>query len=222
MGISLPRLSNSQFPSCQDTGKSTVSNSLCGALCTPAGYGRTTEGINIFRLYTKAQVKDGVAEDRDATDEQPADDGSDRKRPASNMEGLSNAKRYRYAECVHEEIKEKNRRHQGLGGGPTVYDVLVKELPITMRDDCRLVLVEAPGLNTSSEESRAYFADNWDEFDAVIVVVDAQEKADHRDQIENLVLIRSHLEKKDIPCFILCNKVRLPRCVSVLKLVAPF
>jgi len=55
----------------------------------------------------------------------------------------------------------------------STFDVPVK-LPITMRDDCQLVIVEAPGLNISSKDngdSRAYFRDNWDSFDACFLVM---------------------------------------------------
>lgn len=144
-----------------------------------------------------------------ASSEKLIGESCDRKRPAAQLPG-SATKRFRSAECIFREIKDKNRRCAGMGGGINTFDVLVKELPITMRDDCQLVLIEAPGLNSSNhgnEESRSYFSNNWDSLDAAIVVVDAQEKADHKDQIEHLRLIRSFLKEKEIPCFILCNKV---------------
>ena len=136
-------------------------------------------------------------------------EGSDKKRPGGGIDG-SDQKRFRSVECTLEAIKKKNQQHHGMGAGISFFDVPVRKLPLTMRDDCQLEIVEAPGLNpsnTGNEESRAYFADNWDTFDAVILVVDAQERVDHADQIENMNFIRSLLEKKNIPCFVLCNKV---------------
>jgi signal recognition particle receptor subunit beta len=193
---------------CESTGKSTVVNAICAAECTQVNYRRTTEGINIFHLIETPSLESPASiQDSDQHFDSRDSDSHDRKRPSEDIGG-SDKKRLKLVETIFKRIKAKNVDNAGSGAGISTFEVPVKELPITMRDDCRLCLVEAPGMNTS-DNSRDYFSDNWDTFDAVVLVMDSQEKVDHRDQIENMEFIHKLLKKKNIPCFILCNKVSL-------------
>ena len=194
---------------CESTGKSTVVNALCAAGCSEASWGRTTAGINTFRLFTMPSAKGNVATTSMVIDLNESD-GT--KRSAPDQTEQSN-KRIRTVQSICAKIKENNKDGTITSEGSATFDVPVAELPITMRADNQFVIVEAPGLNKSKAESaqfRLHFEDQWDTLDAVIVVIDAQEKSDHADQEESLQFVFDLWKsKKQIPCFILCNKVRL-------------
>ena len=192
---------------CESTGKSTVLNTLCGGEYTEAKYGRTTEGINMFRLVeavgpSNLPTKDTILRDPGV------------KRPlVSSGESEPTSKRLRSMATSLSTIKENNEvlRQADRRGEVSSVNLTVDKLPIKMRDDAHLVIMESPGLNAGrkgNEAARAYVETNWHKLDAAVLVMDARKSVDYDDQMENLVLLhRLCTTKKDIPIFILCNKV---------------
>jgi signal recognition particle receptor subunit beta len=78
------------------------------------------------------------------------------------------------------------------------------------RKDTKVVIVDIPGINEadSSSKYRDYVEDRWDQFDCVILVMDARHGVNTEEQIALLEFIKTNLnERKDLPVIILFNKV---------------
>lgn len=197
---------------CQSTGKSTVVNALCGAEVTEVNFQRTTEGINIYSLSQptpSAEVPGGVIDIDDSGEE-------GKKRRSSPEEDVAYTKRFRLAEETFIKVKQRNvELKNALPGEQTKYyevPLLVAKVPISMRENTQLRIIESPGLNNADHvESRQYFEKNWDTLDGCILVVDAKLSADHEDQKQTMTFVRDLcINVKEIPCFIVCNKVDDP------------
>jgi len=195
---------------CESTGKTTVVNALCGGEYSEANYGRTTEGINIFRL-SKVPEKEVMCIDLE-------EDASSKRSPSANLDETRCNKRSRNIELTFNKIKENNEalRQSRKRGQESKFDIALNELPITMRNDAQLVITESPGLNVSKDinkDARAYIEDKWASFDAALLVMDARQSVDYDDQMESLSFVHKLCSstKKEIPVFILCNKVSYNR-----------
>jgi Dynamin family len=190
------------------TGKSTFVNALVGAAVSETNFGRTTEEINVFRLHSKSMEPAEMVVDLDPTSET-------KKRPFSSKdEELEYIKRFRSAEDTLTKIEHRNeelkKSPSPAKGKVQTFDLLVAKLPISMRENTQLCIIESPGLNLSipdHKEFRTYFEENWETMDAVVLVIDARVSADSEDQMENAQFVHTLLEKKKIPVYVLCNKV---------------
>ena len=92
-----------------------------------------------------------------------------------------------------------------------------------MRDDTRLVFIDIPGTNEAHSDQLYldHVKKSWDEFDCVIVVIDANSGANTEEQVNLLKLVNQHTKKiKDIPVLVLCNKVDNPNNKEVMGMVA--
>ncbi|CAB9499211.1 expressed unknown protein [Seminavis robusta] len=199
---------------CEDTGKSTVVNAICGAPVTEADFGRTTECINVFRLVQR--VTDFVQEEGMGTD--GVDEETTHKRPRSPHKEEPQSLHAKRIRSTFKTIKDLNdEMKKGKSSDLTKeyeYTVPVAKLPITMRSDAQLHIIESPGLNVKNADNapvRAYFEQNWNSLDAVLVIIDAKHSADVAQQEESIRFVHNLLKTvKKIPCYFACNKVDNP------------
>lgn len=184
---------------CEQTGKSTVVNAVCGVEVTEAGFklertDTSTECINIFRLVDVQ----GFAEEKKSGKNTIVDIGDEDNIEEAHLTAQCNAGRKASTQSSSVETRE--------------HVIPVNELPITVRPDAQVCIMEWPGLNDRDtarhRQARTSVQDKWESLDVVLLVIDAQFSADHNEQKENLRFVHN-LRKtvKNIPCIVVCNKV---------------
>ena len=114
--------------------------------------------------------------------------------------------------AIHDEISTDNERLRASNKvEERFFDVEVSEpLLKEIRSDTKLVLVDIPGINEAGSKSvyKDWVDSKWDTFDAVILVMDATKGVNTEEQVQLLELVQANNKsKKDIPVFILGNKV---------------
>jgi small GTP-binding protein len=170
-------------------GKSTLINALLVGKYSEVSIRRTTAGVNFFRLTPPEESDDGIPSE---TKWSMAPDKVD-------SEGV-----------VLKEISKDNKKLRDLKKvGEKTFDIEGIQL-CECRKDTKLVVVDIPGINEadSSSKYRDYVANKWDQFDCVILVMDARHGVNTEEQIVLLEFIKSNLAvKKDLPVIMLFNKV---------------
>ena len=104
------------------------------------------------------------------------------------------------------KFRESNEIHEKY------FDVELEEVPVEMRDDTKLVLVDIPGINEAGagKKYKQYVACKWNTFDALVLVMDGKQGVNTEEQVSLLEFAKENLQKKKIPLIILCNKVDDP------------
>jgi small GTP-binding protein len=172
-------------------GKSTLINALLVGKYSEVSIRRTTAGVNFFRLKPPEKSEDGIP-------------NSETKR------SMIPDKVVELEDIVLQEITKDNKKLRELENvGEKTFDIEGIQL-CECRKDTKLVIVDIPGINEadSSSKYRDYVANKWDQFDCVILVMDARHGVNTEEQIVLLELIKSNLTvKKDLPVIVLFNKI---------------
>mmetsp|Transcript_9610 Transcript_9610/g.13423 ORF Transcript_9610/g.13423 Transcript_9610/m.13423 type:complete len:656 (-) Transcript_9610:280-2247(-) len=205
-------------------GKTTVLNALFQDNFSEVSMRRTTAGINYFRVSFNGpkhkQQQDQKssrpqnykkkyhADDEDlSVSSAGTSDDSDKKTAKQTLDEIT---------ADNSILREKNiiqEKH---------FNINIDESFLKMRDDTHLVLVDIPGVNEagSSKLYLDYVKDSWDNFDCVVVVMDAVQGVNTEEQVKLLEFVKENQdEQKEVPLIILVNKVDDPEDKEVGVLV---
>lgn len=164
---------------------------------------RTTAGINFFRVSSRKNKKNQETNEQDEQQSEEAESSwsldMDEPRDASSTlkETVADNKELRTANV----IKEK------------VFNIELDEPLFEMRKDTTLVVVDIPGLNEAgtSDMYLKYVSRQWDSYDCVVVVMDAEKGVNTEEQVSLLEFVKEKQQQvKDVPVIVLCNKVDDP------------
>ena len=198
-------------------GKTTVLNALLGDKFSEVAKKRTTAGINHFKIVSSMrgnineitpEADDDGRTSKKAEYDEACDLTSDDMMPAE--EALAKIT----AENV--ELRKKNSIQE------CTLNVELAEPLIPMQPNTNLVITDVPGVNEagSSKMYLNYLEKVWDDFDCVIVVMDADQGVNTEEQVQLLEFVKTNLKKyKSMPTFILCNKVDDPHDEELMALV---
>ena len=168
---------------------------------------RTTAAINMFRISTRKQEtteEDTTADDMQTGGSQTT--GEPQKASSTLKETIADNKILRTSNV----IKEKT------------FDIQLDEPLCEMRPDTSLVVVDVPGLNEagSSDMYKGYVDQQWDTYDCVVVIMDAEKGVNTDEQVSLLEFVkRKQQTSKDIPVIVLCNKVDDPSNEEIAVMV---
>jgi GTPase SAR1 family protein len=172
-------------------GKSTLINAMLVGKYSEVSIQRTTASVNFFRL-SPPPLSPPLASEPSQASWPMVPDKSDAE------------------EDILKEISTDNKALRGLDEvGEKTFEVEGVHLCDT-REDTKVVIVDIPGINEadSSSKYRDYVTNHWDQFDCVILVMDARHGVNTEEQIGLLELVKTNLkDKKDLPVIILFNKV---------------
>jgi GTPase Era involved in 16S rRNA processing len=189
-------------------GKTTVLNALFQGKFSEVSMRRTTAAINMFRISTRKQdiTKEDTAADATCTDGWSPDKGEPQTASSTLKETMADNKILRTANV----IKEKT------------FDIQLDEPLCEMRPDTSLVIVDVPGLNEagSSDMYKGYVEQQWDTYDCVVVIMDAEKGVNTDEQVSLLEFVKMKQQRsKDIPVIVLCNKVDDPSNEEIAVMV---
>jgi GTPase SAR1 family protein len=173
-------------------GKSTLINAMLVGKYSEVSIRRTTAGVNFFHLSPPPPLSPPLASAPSQASWFMVPDESDAE------------------EDILKEISKDNKALRGLDEvGEKTFEVEGIHLCDT-REDTKVVIVDIPGFNEAdlSSKYRDYVTNHWDQFDCVILVMDARHGVNTEEQIGLLELVKTNLkDKKDLPVIILFNKV---------------
>jgi GTPase SAR1 family protein len=197
-------------------GKTTVMNALFREKYGEVSMGRTTAGINYFRISAKTNLEalvtgeDEGLEGKESTDANPSRAESKEGMKWSAVEDREN----RTAKSTLAEIAADNAKLRELDEiQEKFFDIELDEVFCDMRKDTALVLVDVPGINEAGSGSKykKFVDDKWNTFDCVVLIMDARQGVNTEEQVALLEFTKRNLkEKKDVPVLILSNKVDDP------------
>ena len=178
-------------------------NAMLGDKFSEVSMRRTTAGINFFRITTHKNK-----ETEGSVDETSWSPNTEEPQDASSTleEIIADNKVLRTANVIKERI----------------FDIQLDEPLCEMRKDTALVIVDIPGLNEagSSKMYMDYVSQQWDTFDCVIVVMDAEKGVNTEEQISLLKFVKKkQVTTNDVPVIVLCNKVDDPDHEEIAVLV---
>ena len=178
-------------------GKTTVLNAILRERFSEVSMRRTTAGVSQFRL----NHKNGNEESWTMEPDDPPRD----------------------AKSTLKEISEDNQTLRELDTvAEKIFDIQLDEPLCEMRPDTKLTLVDIPGINEAGASSKYkdFVMANWYTFDCIVVVMDARQGVNSKEQLELLRMVEKNRQNiKDIPVIILCNKVDDPEDQEQLTLV---
>jgi GTP-binding protein EngB required for normal cell division len=116
-------------------------------------------------------------------------------------------------------IEETTVSYGGEDVKTVSYEVETQHEMVSMRKDTQLTFVVVPGTIEGSTKYHSYIVDNWDTFDATIVVLDGKAGISD-DDVKLLKLVKEQFKNREIPTMILCNKIDDPDNEKLLKHVA--
>lgn len=163
---------------------------------------RTTAGINFFRITSRKKDEDA---DDDKSEWKP-----DTERPREASSTLKETIADNQVLRASNVIKEKT------------FDIELDEPLCEMRPDTSLVIVDVPGLNEAgtSDMYTNYVSQQWDTYDCVVVVMDAEKGVNTEEQVSLLNFVKARQQtSKDVPVIVLCNKVDDPENEEIAVLV---
>lgn len=116
-------------------------------------------------------------------------------------------------------IEESTISYNGEDVKTVTYEVETQYEMVCMRKDTQLTFILVPGTIEGSTKYHSYIVDNWDTFDAAIVVLDG--KAGISDDDGKLLkLVKEKFKNREIPTMVLCNKIDDPDNEKLMKHVA--
>jgi GTPase SAR1 family protein len=199
-------------------GKTTVLNALFREKYGEVSMGRTTAGINYFRISSpKTNLDELVSADDEGVDgkESPETNSSSVESNEGDMKwSVVGDRENRTAESTLAEIAADNAKLRELDEiQEKFFDIELDEAFCDMRKDTALVLVDVPGINEAGSGSKykKFVDDKWNTFDCVVLIMDARQGVNTEEQVALLEFTKRNLkEKKDVPVLILFNKVDDP------------
>ena len=167
-------------------GKTILLNAIFRDKYGEVGMGRTTAGVNLFRisLTQDAGKKNGK---RKADAMEQADDTAASAAPAT-----------RKAKSTLKEITADNKALRELADGEVKeksFEITLDEEVCEMRDNTQLVFVDVPGINEAgaSNKYKNYVAQNWFTYDCVIVVMDGRHGVNSEERVQLLEFVNENL-----------------------------
>ena len=113
-------------------------------------------------------------------------------------------------------IEESTVSYNGEDIKTVSYEVETQYEMVRMRKDTQLTFILVPGTIEGSTKYHSYIVENWDTFDAAIVVLDGKAGINEND-LKLLKLVRGNFKKREIPTMILCNKIDDPDNEKLMK-----
>jgi hypothetical protein len=167
---------------------------------------RETAGVSFFRI-SKQEPNESDSQSSEAI---VPDEAS--SQPTSKPKSRESTKdQKRKSEAILKEIKADNKNLRNSNEvKEKVFDIDIGENLVKMRDDTKLVIVDIPGINEADTNNiyMKYVEKNWNNFDCMVVVMDASQGVNTTEQVDLLKFVKKNLKKKrDIPVIILGNKV---------------
>ena len=167
---------------------------------------RETAGVSFFRIG-KQEARPGDSEKSESI--VPDEASSHPKSKPKSREFTKGPKRK--SEAILKEIQTDNKNLRNSNEvKEKVFDIDICENLVTMRDDTKLVIVDIPGINEADTNNiyMKYVEKNWNNFDCMVVVMDASQGVNTTEQVDLLKFVKKNLkEKRNIPVIILGNKV---------------
>lgn len=116
-------------------------------------------------------------------------------------------------------IDESTLTYNGEDVKTVSYEVETQYEMVRMRKDTQLTFILVPGTIEGSTKYHSYIVENWDTFDAAIVVLDGKTGISD-DDIKLLKLVKEKFKNREIPTMVLCNKIDDPDNEKLMKHVA--
>jgi GTP-binding protein EngB required for normal cell division len=113
-------------------------------------------------------------------------------------------------------VEETTVQYNGEDVKTVTYEVDTQEEMVSMRKDTQLTFILIPGALEGSTKYHSYIVDQWDTFDAVIVVLDGKAGIQD-DDVKLLKLVQQKFKEREIPALVLCNKIDNPEDEKLVK-----
>lgn len=113
-------------------------------------------------------------------------------------------------------IEESTVSYGGEDVKTVSYEVETQFEMVSMRKDTQLTFILVPGAIEGSTKYHSYIVENWDTFDAAIVVLDGKVGISD-DDVKLLKLVKEKFKNREIPSMVLCNKVDDPESEKLMK-----
>jgi GTPase SAR1 family protein len=199
-------------------GKTTVLNALFREKYGEVSMGRTTAGINYFRISSaKKNLEEIVSDDDELLDGKESGDANSSSVKEKGVEmkwSVVEDRENRTAKSTLAEIAADNiKLRESDEIQEKFFDIALDEVFCDMRNDTALVLVDIPGINEAGSGSKYknFVEEKWNTFDCVVITMDARQGVNTEEQVALLEFAKRNLrEKKDVPVLILFNKVDDP------------
>ena len=113
-------------------------------------------------------------------------------------------------------IEESTVAYNGEDVKTVTYEVETQLEMVSMRKDTQLTFILVPGSVEGSTKYHSYIVENWNTFDATIVVLDGKTGIGD-DDVKLLKLVKEKFKNREIPTMVLCNKIDDPENEKLKK-----
>lgn len=190
-------------------GKTTLLNAILGEKFAEVSKRRTTAGINHFHIQPLIRPNQSLTELKQEPDE---------NKPSHESHVNIKTPNQTLVEITEDNIKLRNlnviqNKH---------FDIELDDLPLKMRPDTSLCIIDIPGLNEAGTQDMytSYVEESWDTYSCVIVVMDVSQGVNTDEQVKLLKFIDSNTRtKQNIPIIVVCNKVDDVEDTELMELV---